>query len=121
MQRETAFSKPHYFNTCSLSAKLLCALIFVYCAAFCVSCGKDSSERVLTVENQPEISASAININTASEEELEKLPLIGKEYARRIVEHREKYGAFRRPADLILVRGMTDKKFREIRSLIKVE
>jgi competence protein ComEA len=52
---------------------------------------------------------------------LEKLPKIGKGIARKIIEYREKHGKFRRAEHLILVRGMSDKKFREIQSLVKVE
>ena len=62
-----------------------------------------------------------ININTASAGELEKLPGIGKGFARRIVEHREKYGPFRRPEHLIMVRGLSDRRFRALRELITVE
>ena len=62
-----------------------------------------------------------ININTASAEELEKLPGIGRGYAQRIVEHREKHGAFRRPEHLIMVRGISDKRFRALGELITVE
>jgi competence ComEA-like helix-hairpin-helix protein len=62
-----------------------------------------------------------ININTASAQELEKLPGIGRGYAQRIVEHREKYGPFRRPEHLIMVRGISDKRFRALRELITVE
>lgn len=64
---------------------------------------------------------SAININVASESELEKLPGIGKELAHRIVDHRERFGKFRRAEYLILVKGISDKKFREIRDLVKAE
>ncbi|HLR05533.1 MAG TPA: helix-hairpin-helix domain-containing protein [Pyrinomonadaceae bacterium] len=62
-----------------------------------------------------------ININTASAEELEKLPGIGRGFAQRILEHREKWGAFRRPEHLIMVRGLSDKRFRALRDLITVE
>src|SRR6266550_5013652 len=62
-----------------------------------------------------------ININTASAEELEKLPSIGPGFAQRIVEHREKWGAFRRPEHLIMVRGLSDKRFRALRELITVD
>jgi competence ComEA-like helix-hairpin-helix protein len=62
-----------------------------------------------------------ININTASAQELEKLPGIGRGFAQRIVEHREKYGPFRRPEHLIMVRGLSDKRFRALRDLITVD
>jgi competence protein ComEA len=62
-----------------------------------------------------------ININTASARELKKLPGIGEGFAERIVDHREKYGSFRRTEHLIIVRGISDKRFRGLRDLITVE
>ena len=62
-----------------------------------------------------------ININTASLEELEKLPGVGKAISERIVAHREQYGPFRRAEHLMMVRGISDKKFRELRNLVAVE
>jgi len=65
--------------------------------------------------------ASAININTASLQELEKLPGVGQGIAERIVAHRQQYGPFRRPEHLMMVRGISDRKFRELRPMIVVE
>jgi len=70
---------------------------------------------------EQDAAAPRININTASARELEKLPGIGKGFAQRIVEHREKYGPFRRPEHLLMVRGLSDKRFRALRDLITVE
>jgi competence protein ComEA len=69
--------------------------------------------------NQP--TPQRININTASANELETLPGIGRGLAARIIEYREKYGPFRRPEHLIAVRGISDRRFRALRDLIKVE
>ena len=66
-------------------------------------------------------ASSRVNINTAPTAELEKLPGIGRGFAERIVEHREKWGAFRRPEHLLMVRGLSDKRFRALRNLITVE
>ena len=41
--------------------------------------------------------------------------------AARIIEHREKYGPFRRPEHLIMVRGMSDRRFRALREFITVD
>ncbi len=60
-----------------------------------------------------------ININTASTEELERLPGIGPALASRIIEHRRKHGSFRRPQDIIIVRGMSAKLYRRIAHLIR--
>jgi competence ComEA-like helix-hairpin-helix protein len=66
-------------------------------------------------------SPTAVNLNTASANELEKLPHIGKTLAARIVEFRETNGPFRKPEHLILVQGISDKRFREIRDSVKAE
>ena len=71
------------------------------------------------VSNQRNVSR--ININTASPKELETLPGIGKGLADRIVEHRQRYGPFRRPEHLIIVRGISDSRFRGLRDFVTVE
>ena len=61
-----------------------------------------------------------ININTASIEELQRLPGIGPALASRIFEHRRKHGSFKRPQDIVIVRGMSAKLYRRIAHLIRV-
>ena len=80
-----------------------------------------ANQRQSLVATQNNSATARININTASVKDLEKLPGIGKGLAERIVEHREKYGPFRRPEHLIMVRGISDKRFRALRALITVE
>jgi competence protein ComEA len=62
-----------------------------------------------------------VNINTSTERELEMLPGIGKGIAERIIAHREQYGAFRRAEHLMMVRGISERKFRELRPMIRVD
>lgn len=69
----------------------------------------------------PVTNSPRININTAPVKELEGLPGIGKGLAERIIQHREKYGPFRRVEHLIIVRGISDRRFRELRDLITVQ
>ena len=93
---------------------IICSLLF--------ACGRQkNTKQSLSTENQIQISKSAININKASALELEKLPGIGTKTAQAIVEHREKFGKFRKPEYVMLVQGISDKQFRELQSLIKVE
>jgi len=111
-------SKLHYFNIYRFIIKLLALLIFCF---LLVSCNKKETQQLLTVENKVEASENAVNINTASVAELEKLPNVGAKLAQRIVEHREKYGNFRRVEHLILVQGISDRRFRQLQNLVKTE
>jgi competence ComEA-like helix-hairpin-helix protein len=74
---------------------------------------------VTALSNQT--NAHRININTAPAAELEKLPGIGKGLAARIIEHRERFGPFRRTEHLIIMRGISDRRFRALRDMITVE
>jgi competence ComEA-like helix-hairpin-helix protein len=65
--------------------------------------------------------AAPINLNTASPAELEKLPGVGRILAERIITYRNEHGAFRRAEHLMMVRGISERKFRELRSLVRVE
>lgn len=118
MQEKARISKSNYFNICRFFIKLNSLLILV---CLSVSCGQKQTKQVLSRNIQNISSESAININTASTKELEKLPRIGEKTAQKIVEHREKFGHFRKPEHLLLIGGISDKRFREIRNLIKVE
>ena len=110
--------KPSYFNSCAFSIKLLLLLI----GCFLLGCSEQNeTQQVLPIQNQVQVAENAININTASADELEKLPDIGAKTAQKIIEHREKFGRFRKPEHLLFVRGISDKRFREMRSLIKIE
>lgn len=71
--------------------------------------------------SEPAVSASAVNINTATAAELEKIPFIGEKTALEIVEHRQKFGKFRKPEHLMLIGGVSDRRFREIKNFIKTE
>ncbi len=62
-----------------------------------------------------------INLNTAMAEELQRIPGVGESTARKIIEHREEHGPFRRPEDLMQIRGISDKRFRNIQHLIRTE
>lgn len=112
------FTKSQYFNNYRFLIKLLALLIF---CIFFVSCNKKETQQILTAGNDTKTAENAVNINTASRQELEKLPDIGTKLAEKIIEHREKYGKFRKPEHLILVRGISDKRFRQMQNLIKTE
>lgn len=107
-----------YFSICKIPIKLLPLLILCF---LLFSCQQKNTKQVLSAQTKTASFESAININTASADELEKLPRVGVRTAQRIIAHREKYGKFRKPEHLMLVDGISDRHFREMRNLIKVE
>ena len=60
----------------------------------------------------------AINLNTATVEQLETLPGVGRKTAERIVEYRTKSGSFKRIEELMNVKGIGEKSFLKLKPLI---
>ena len=84
---------------------------------------KKLSKKESTVEkadNENQKIVLPININTASEKELDALPGIGPAIARRIVEHRSSQ-PFTKIEDIMIVKGIGEKKFAKLKELITVE
>ena len=61
-----------------------------------------------------------LNLNAATEAQLEALPGIGPSTATRIVEYRKKNGAFKKVEELMNVKGIGEKSFLKLKALITV-
>ena len=62
-----------------------------------------------------------ININTASEWELARLPGIGEVRAADIVAYRQEHGPFETPEELIQVKGIGENIFKALQDYITIE
>jgi competence protein ComEA len=106
-------------------------LLFALLIALCPRTGMAADQKV----TQPAVQAGAekaaskassavapaiTNINTATADELAKLPGIGPKIAGDIVKYRTDNGAFKSKHDIVNVKGVGEKKFQSIKDKITV-
>lgn len=66
-------------------------------------------------------STRKININTATIEELDLLPGVGRSTAQKIIDYRTKHGKFRTVSELDKVSGIGPAKLEHLRPLVTVD
>lgn len=94
--------------------RLVPLLLFVVLSVACTT-------RVVYVPPLVAASTGAVNINTATAEDLERLPSIGPKTAESIIQFRDENGPFRRVEHVMLVRGVSERRFVEIRPHLRTE
>ena len=99
----------------------MAVLLIAMLAAGCNDDSKNTAEQYKLEAAPATLSHETININTAGQDELRRIPGIGEGLAAEIIRHRNEHGPFRRPESLMLVRGIGDKRFREMRHLIRID
>lgn len=65
-------------------------------------------------------ASAPVNLNTATQAQLETLPGIGAKAALRILEFRQKNGSFKKIEDLMNVKGIGEKSFLKLKPLLTV-
>lgn len=80
----------------------------------------DGSPLPQTSTQDPE-SSSLINLNIATQSELESLPGIGPVLAKEIISYRDSNGPFQNIEDIIEVKGIGPAKYDSIKDMITVE
>jgi len=76
-----------------------------------------AGENVIEQEN----SSNIININTASQSELETLPGVGPSTAIKIINYRKENGNFKKIDDIMNVPGIGENKFNNLKEYISVK
>ncbi len=69
----------------------------------------------------PAAAQDRININSASREQLMRIPFVGPKVADKILDYRRKHGAFLHPQDLIVIKGLSAKRYKNIAHLIRIQ
>ena len=66
------------------------------------------------------VRSGAVDVNSASEEELQDVPGIGPSLAKKIVDFRKENGPFKTVDDLLKVRGIGEKSLEKLRPHLTV-
>jgi competence protein ComEA len=64
--------------------------------------------------------SSPVNLNSATQAQIETLPGIGPKVAQRIIEYRQKNGPFKKIEDLMNVKGVGEKSFLKLKPYLTV-
>ena len=67
------------------------------------------------------VSGGLVNVNTATQAELDTLPGIGPAYAERIIAYREAHGGFQRLEELLEVSGIGPARYAQIQDLVTID
>ena len=97
------------------------ALVLSLVCAAAIGTTAGARQAAATTPQAPVVPAAAlINLNTATAVELEKLPGVGPAMAARILEYRQKNGAFKKSEELMNVKGIGEKTYLKLKPLVTV-
>lgn len=96
------------------------ALVLALCGTFMISIASASAQTPTPPTLVPAPAKPAINLNTATIEQLDSLPGIGRKTAELIIEYRTKSGGFKRIEELMNVKGIGEKSFLKLKPLVVI-
>src|SRR4051812_30821054 len=99
---------------------LFMVLAIVALAALPAAAGQKSSAPKPAAAAKAAIPTAPVNLNTATQAQLETLPGVGAKAAQRILEYRQKNGSFKKPEDLMNVKGIGEKAFLKLKPHLTV-
>jgi competence protein ComEA len=87
----------------------------------CAAAARAEPTPVASAASAAQLGAGTVNLNTASAEELERLPGIGPSRARAILALRAQLTRFKRLEELLRVKGIGRATFRRLRPLVTLQ
>ncbi len=83
--------------------------------------GEVARPAAVGLQSQSETRREPVDINTATAEDLQKIPGIGEALARRIIEFRKEHGRFEKVDNLLNVRGIGVASLEKLRPFVVVK
>lgn len=114
----SASKKPFEINVFTIASSLI---LFIVVNIFFTACALEKPQPFLTSQKKEIAVEGSLDINSAGVAELEKLPRIGPKMAAKIIRHRERFGRFRKPEELMMVDGFSESRFLIIRGLVRAD
>lgn len=122
-------------RTCEINLSATILVLFLAAVVSCRSSVAKPSNQSSTLEHREEAPAVAdaratpavlwttgcIDLNSAAIEELISLRGVGEVMAGRVIEYRERHGPFRRPEEIIIIEGFSERKYKAILDKICVK
>ena len=100
---------------------LFMVLAIVACAALPAAAEQKSpASKPAPTAKAAATPAAPVNLNTATQAQLETLPGVGAKAAQRILEYRQKTGSFKKIEDLMNVKGIGEKSFLKLKPMLTV-
>ena len=78
------------------------------------------STKPATKPSEAAAPGAIVNLNTATQAQLEALPGLGAKVAERIIEYRKQNGGFKKVEDLMNVKGIGEKSFLKLKPRLTV-
>jgi comEA protein len=117
------FNENHFeygFNTGKI-AKTIFISIFVLSLTIYLSRKVEVNKYLIKKISSDKSYSLRVNINSASEQELDNLPSVGPKLAKKIIEYRFIHGSFESPDEIRAVKGLGVKKFSQIKNYLTVQ
>jgi comEA protein len=117
------FNENHFeygFNTSKI-AKTIFVAVFVLSLTIYLSRKVEVNKYLIKKTSSDKSYSLRVNINSASEQELDNLPGVGPKLAKKIIEYRFIHGSFENLDEIRAVKGVGVKKFSQIKSYLTVQ